>query len=170
MKVFKAFTKLFETPQRSVKIKILVNFFSSSGIRTGRANHYFNALFKLLVNQASSQVTHWSIQIISKEQKQPSKDVLRKKCSENMQQIYRWKPMPKCGFNKVALQFYWNHISSWVFSCKFAAYYQNTLSEEPPGWLLLKQQLFWWSHVSRLCFQQQDIQHRYKSEPRYKSP
>ena len=29
--------------------------------------------------------------------------VLRKKCSENMQQIYRKTPMPKCDFNKVDL-------------------------------------------------------------------
>ena len=28
---------------------------------------------------------------------------LRKKCSENMQQIYRKIPMPKCDFIKVAL-------------------------------------------------------------------
>ena len=34
--------------------------------------------------------------------------------------------MPKCGFNKVAKQLYWNHISAWVFSCKFAAFFQNT--------------------------------------------
>ena len=26
----------------------------------------------------------------------------------------------------VALQLYWNRISSWVFSCNFAAYFQNT--------------------------------------------
>ena len=31
--------------------------------------------------------------------------VLRKKCSENVQQIYRRTPMPKCDFNKVAKQF-----------------------------------------------------------------
>ena len=37
------------------------------------------------------------------EQKQPSRGVLRKSCSENMQQIYRRTPMPKCDFNKVAL-------------------------------------------------------------------
>ena len=37
-------------------------------------------------------------------QKQPSRSVLRKRCSENTQQIYRWTPMPKCDFNKVALQ------------------------------------------------------------------
>ena len=36
--------------------------------------------------------------------KQPSRDVLNKRCSENMQQIYRRTAMmPKCDFNKVAL-------------------------------------------------------------------
>ena len=39
-------------------------------------------------------------------QKQPSRAVLRRRCSENMQQIYRRTPMPKCDFNKVALQLY----------------------------------------------------------------
>ena len=33
--------------------------------------------------------------------------------------------MQKCGFNKVALQLYCNHTSTWVLSCKFAAYFQN---------------------------------------------
>ena len=36
-------------------------------------------------------------------QKQPSAGVLGKSCSENMQQIYKRTPMPKCDFNKVAL-------------------------------------------------------------------
>ena len=36
IKVFKAFIKPFEASQRSVKIKISVNFFSASGIGTGR--------------------------------------------------------------------------------------------------------------------------------------
>ena len=31
-----------------------------------------------------------------------SRDILRKRCSENTQQIYRRKPMPKCVLNKVA--------------------------------------------------------------------
>ena len=35
-------------------------------------------------------------------QKQTARDVLRKSCSENMQQIYRETPMLKCDFNKVA--------------------------------------------------------------------
>ena len=39
-------------------------------------------------------------------QKQRSRGVLRKRCSENMQQVYRRAPMPKCYFNKVALQLY----------------------------------------------------------------
>ena len=33
--------------------------------------------------------------------KQPSRAVLKKRCSENMQQIYWRAPMPKCDFNKV---------------------------------------------------------------------
>ena len=63
------------------------------------------------------------------EQKQPCRGVLRKKCSENMQQINRRTPMSKCDFSKVAL-LYWNRTSAWVFSCKFAAYFQNTFSQE----------------------------------------
>ena len=39
-------------------------------------------------------------------QKQPSIGVPTKNCSENMQQIYRGKTMPKCDFNKVAKQFH----------------------------------------------------------------
>ena len=38
--------------------------------------------------------------------------------------------MPMCVFNKVAQQFYSNHTSALVFSCKFAAYFQNTFSQE----------------------------------------
>ena len=38
-------------------------------------------------------------------QKQLLRSVFIKRCSENMQQIYRWIPMPKCDFNKVAFNF-----------------------------------------------------------------
>ena len=34
-----------------------------------------------------------------KGQKQPSRGALKKTCSENMQQIYRRTPTPKCDFN-----------------------------------------------------------------------
>ena len=59
-------------------------------------------------------------------QKQPSRGVLRKRCSENMQQINRRTLMPKCDFSKVAKQLFWNRTSTWVFSFIFAAYFQNT--------------------------------------------
>ena len=39
-------------------------------------------------------------------QKQTSRGVLSKRCSENMQQIYERTPMPRCDFNKVAKQLY----------------------------------------------------------------
>ena len=38
--------------------------------------------------------------------------------------------MPKCDFNKVALQLYWNGTSAWLLFCKFAAYFHNTFSWE----------------------------------------
>ena len=47
-------------------------------------------------------VVHIWFNIISDDfQKQPSRSVLSKRRSENMQQIYRRRPMPKCDFNKV---------------------------------------------------------------------
>ena len=59
-------------------------------------------------------------------QKQHPRGDLRKRCSENMQQINRRTPMSKYNFNEVSLQLYWNRTLAWVFSCKFTAYYQNT--------------------------------------------
>ena len=44
---------------------------------------------------------------VKKNQKQPSRGILRKKCSENIQQIYRRTPMPKCDFNKVLGLVHW---------------------------------------------------------------
>ena len=59
-------------------------------------------------------------------QKQISRGVKKKRCSENMQQIYGRTSMRKSDFSKAALQLHWNHTSAWLFSCKFAAYFQNT--------------------------------------------
>ena len=39
--------------------------------------------------------------------------ILKKKCSENMQQFYRRAPTRQGDFNKVTLQIYWNHTSKW---------------------------------------------------------
>ena len=63
------------------------------------------------------------------QQKQSSRGVFRKRCFENLKQVYKRTPMPKCDFNKV-----WSktslksHFGTWVFCCKFAAYFQNTFS------------------------------------------
>ena len=59
--------------------------------------------------------------------KQPSRGVLNKRCSKDMQQIYRRTPMPKWDFNKVALQ----HHSLTLPKC-----YQMTSAELlfPTNW------------------------------------
>ena len=51
-------------------------------------------------------------------------------CFANMQQLYGRTPMQKCDFRKVVNQLYWNHTSAWLFSCKFAAYLQNSCFDE----------------------------------------
>ena len=40
-------------------------------------------------------------------QKQSSRGVPMKMCSENVQQFYKRTPIPKCNFNKIALQLYY---------------------------------------------------------------
>ena len=71
----------------------------------------------------------WFMPLSTHIQKQLFRNVLRKRCFNNMQQIYR-TPMSKCDFNKGVLQFYWSRSSEWVFSCKFAAYFPNTFPLE----------------------------------------
>ena len=65
-------------------------------------------------------------------QKQPPRDVPRKKCSDNMQQIYRRTPMQKllCNFNEITL---YNGCSPVNLLHLFRTpFLQNT-----SGWLLL---------------------------------
>ena len=69
-------------------------------------------------------------------QKQPSRGILEKSSSENMQKIYRRTPMSKCDCNNVVKQFYWNHTST-SFCCKFAAYFKDTFSKNTNGGLFL---------------------------------
>ena len=63
---------------------------------------------------------------VFKSQKQPSRGILRNRCSENMQQIYRRSHPCQSAISIKLL--YWNLTLAWVFSCKLAAYFQNTLS------------------------------------------
>ena len=55
--------------------------------------------------------------------KQPQPEAALQRCSK---ENFFWKyaanlQQNTCDFNKVAEQFYWNHTSAWVFSCKFVA-------------------------------------------------
>ena len=59
--------------------------------------------------------------------KQPSRGVLRKRFLKICSKFTEEHPTPT---PTVALHLYWNHTSSWVFSCKFAAFFQNTFSWE----------------------------------------
>ena len=59
---------------------------------------------------------------------------------------------------KGVLQFYWNHTWTWVFSCKLAAYFQNTFFYEHL-WMaasVLISSLFWKYYVANgtyfFCF------------------
>ena len=90
-------------------------------------------------------------QIIVKIQKQPPRGVPRKRCSGNMQQSDRRTPMPKCDFNKLVLQLYWNHTSAWVFPCEFSSefdcfwyslfnFFRN--SQHPEKWSVSFQNFF----------------------------
>ena len=49
-----------------------------------------------------------------------------------MQQIYSRTLMPMFDFNKVAKQLYWNHISTWVSSCRFTTYFSEHLFLRTP--------------------------------------
>ena len=44
---------------------------------------------------------------------------------------------------QIAKQLYWNHILAWVFSCKFAAYFQSSFPRNTSGWLLLKHSIIY---------------------------
>ena len=67
---------------------------------------------------------------ILKYKKQPSRGDLRRRCCENMQQIYRRPSLPNSDFNKVVKELYWNQTSAWVFSFEFVTYFRNTFLSE----------------------------------------
>ena len=67
---------------------------------------------------------------IGKLQKQPSRGVLKKRCSENMQPIYRRTPMPKYDFN--------NHISHGCSPVNLPHIFRTPFPKNTSGWVLLK--------------------------------
>ena len=61
----------------------------------------------------------------------------RKRFSENMLQVHRREPMPKCDFCKVAKQLYWNRTSAWVPPVNFLHIFRIPFPKNTSGWLLL---------------------------------
>ena len=78
-----------------------------------------------------------------KRQKQLPRGVVRKRYSENMQQIYREHPCRSVILIKVL----WNHSMVWVFSFKFAAPFPKNTS-----WGLLLNETEYISFRSRVCW------------------
>ena len=99
----------------------------------GRQNPYCGLFYAIIITFRSS----------------PPRGVLRRRCSKNMQQIYRRTPMPECDFNKAANQLYLNHTLAWVFSCKFAAIFRTSFTKNTSGWLLLKYSFFFLSFLKK---------------------
>ena len=69
--------------------------------------------------------------------RQPFKGVLIKRCSENMQQIYRTTPMPKCDFNKVAKNFIEIILWQGCSPANLLHIFRTTFSKNASGGLLL---------------------------------
>ena len=61
-----------------------------------------------------------------------------KRYSENMQQIYRRTPMPKCDFNKVALHFIEITLRNGCCPVNFLHIFRRAFLKNTSGWLLLR--------------------------------
>ena len=112
-------------PATSLKKRLWHSCFPVNFAKLLRTPFLTEPLRRLLLKYSRKLI----IRILLK-QKQLSRGILRKKYSENLHQIYRRTPMPKCDFSKAAKQLYWNHTFAWVFSCKFATYFQNNFLKE----------------------------------------
>ena len=88
--------------KKTIRIDMLHCFHQSIGLMMERQ-------LSLLRSETNYyQNPHWTLQ------KQPPRGVPRKRCSENMQQIYRRTSIPKCDFNKVALNLLKSHFGMGV--------------------------------------------------------
>ena len=66
-----------------------------------------------------------SVRLKVEYQKQPTWSNFRKRCSENMKQIYERTPMASVISIKLQSM---EKLHPWLFSCKFSAYFQNNFS------------------------------------------
>ena len=87
-------------------------------------NTYIKIYFRYIANITPCPVT-------------PFKGVLRKSCSENMQEIYRRTPMPKCNFNKVASNFVEITHCHGCYAVNLLHIFRTSFPENTSGGLLL---------------------------------
>ena len=76
--------------------------------------------------------------LLENQQKQPSRGVLRKRCSENMPQIYRTTPMPRIPMLSNFIEIALRNGSSPV---NLLHIFGITFPKKTSGWLLLNQAL-----------------------------
>ena len=66
---------------------------------------YTKASARKRMQNLKSVITYMRLDMLPLK-KQPPRGVTRKRCPENMQQIYKRTPISNCDFNEVALQLY----------------------------------------------------------------
>ena len=83
----------------------------------------------------------WNIII----QKQPPRGALSKRCSVNMQQVYRRIPMPKCDFNTVANTSRWLLliILDEIVFLRFLRINSDFLPDVETRFLRIKSKIYW---------------------------
>ena len=101
---------------RSIFLLILKIFYTFLLMFLGQENISWDVLYFLIVITCNIGKTvsvtrkniceKWSNDAVKTFQRQPSRAVLRKRCCENMQQIYRRTHMPKCDlFGHISVSF-----------------------------------------------------------------
>ena len=117
------------------KIKFSGKLKTVFNLQSIRSPVELNSLF-LRIHQRRSTILETS----NKSQKQPPRGVPRKRCSENMQQIYRRTPMPKCDLQSNFIEIALRHGCSPV---NLLHIFRSPFPENTSERLLLKSV---WSH------------------------
>ena len=99
-----------------------------AGILTRTLTEWKSVVTKLIVKE----------KIMRYIQNQTYRAVLRKRCFENMQQIYRRTPKPKCDFNKVACNFIEITLRLGCSPVNLLHIFRTPFPKNTPRWLLLK--------------------------------
>ena len=84
------------TDDRNGRQEVFEELAGSPLLKLQRYTKKHNMVYLILV---LSSKKNFSVVLKRWFQKQPTEGVLNKSCSENMQQIYRRKPIPKCYFS-----------------------------------------------------------------------